>query len=362
MSFNKKFSLFFFNVLFLIFTTLLLNFDFNNILAYPEDSSKLLNNNSVSVKNYSSYIDSSENIVVVGSVVKHDNKSLPQNVTVGMEVYNKLTDKSEILTEKPFSNILYKNYEPFPFKFIINSTQYSLETATTAGTEGGGVEDERIEIKSSPFIYKSENLTSPYTKINTFDLKYPAVISEGQPKELYGNITNTSPLQLDNLTLFAIVNDKKGEQIDSVKTFIPSIRPYETVDFTFRPDPAIIDRVYFYSCVGGDPENMRVDKYKLFTISNYKVLGYKYSDMMVLDDLTYNKTSNQLNIQMDNIYPIPGALSMQIMPYQINPLSVYLDGTLHDSADIKYIENMIQIDLSVPNGAHEVVLSGIEEY
>ncbi|MGD9671869.1 MAG: hypothetical protein AB7U98_00145 [Candidatus Nitrosocosmicus sp.] len=128
------------------------------------------------------------------------------------------------------------------------------------------------------------------------------------------------------------------------------------------PDPRIKDYVYFYSCVGGNAEDMKVDKYKLFTISNYKVLGYRHSDTMQVDLLNYAKDNDQLNININNLYPIPGALSIQVMPYQVNPIMVYLDDKLQESPIKKYFDDMIQIDMNIPKGFHEVVLVNIEEY
>jgi hypothetical protein len=327
-----------------ILLIILFNF-FSSDIVYSEPIPKPISkeNNNTYVKNYSSYIDSSKNIVVVGHVMKQGDQIFPQNVTVGMNVYNNVTDTDDVLTEKPYSSILYKNNDPFPFKFVINSTKYSLSE------------------NSVPFIYKSENVTNPFTKINTFELNYP-VIPQGPSKELYGNITNTGPLQIHNLTLLAIARDNKSIQVDSVKTLIPIIKPYETISFTLAPNPAIKDRVHYYTCVAGDAEDMMVGKYKMFTISNFKALGYKHSSLMMLDALNYNKSNHQLNMKLNNVYPTLGSLSLQLMPKQTNPVSVYLDGQLFKSAKISYLENMMQVDMSIPQGPHEVVLSNVEEY
>jgi hypothetical protein len=327
-----------------ILLIILFNF-FSSDIVYSEPIPKLISkeNNNTYVKNYSSYIDSSKNIVVVGHVMKQGDQIFPQNVTVGMNVYNNVTDTDEVLTEKPYRSILYKNNDPFPFKFVINSTKHSLSE------------------NSVPFIYKSENVTNPFTKINTFELNYP-VIPQGPSKELYGNITNTGPLQINNLTLLAIARDNKSIQVDSVKTLIPIIKPYETISFTLTPNPAIKDRVHYYTCVAGDAEDMMVGKYKMFTISNFKALGYKHSSLMMLDALNYNKSNHQLNMKLNNVYPTLGFLSLQLMPKQTNPVSVYLDGQLFKSAKISYLENMMQVDMSIPQGSHEVVLSNVEEY
>ena len=327
-----------------VFLMIFLNFfSSDTVYSLPVSNSTLKENNNTYVKNYTSYIDSSKNIVVVGQVMKQSDQAFPQNVTVGMHVYNNITGTDEVLTEKPYGPILYKNNDPFPFKFVINSTKYSLLD------------------ESAPFVFENENVTGSFTKINTFELDYP-VIPQGPSKELYGNITNTGPFQIDNLTLFAIARDNKSTQVDSVKTLIPALKPYETTSFTFTPNPAIKDSVHYYSCVAGDVEDMMIGKYKMFTISYLKVLGYKHSGLMVLDALNYNKSNHQLNMKLNNVYPAPGALTLQLMPNQTNPISVYLDGQPFKSAKINYLENMMLVDMSIPQGPHDVVLSNVEEY
>ena len=46
------------------------------------------------IKNYSSYLDGDNNIVIIGSVAKSDYQIYPQNVTVGILAYNNITGKS----------------------------------------------------------------------------------------------------------------------------------------------------------------------------------------------------------------------------------------------------------------------------
>lgn len=328
--------------LFIIASLLIINFNIDSSYSLSKDNRTSTTENETIVKDYSSYRDSSNNLVIVGSVIKQGNQSIPQNVTVGINVISNKNSSYEVLTEKPYSPIIYNNNEPFPFKFKIDTTKYSLSS------------------ESIPFIFKSENAL-PFTKINTFELNYP-VVPQGPNKELRGNITNTSPLPIENLTLFAIVNDNKSKQIDSVKKLIPYLKPNQTINFSMPPDPRIKDDVYFYSCVGGNAEDMRVDKYKLFTISNYKVLGYRHSDMMQLDLLNYTESNDQLNFRINNLYPIPGALSIQLMPYQVNPITVYLDDKPYESTTKKYFDDMIQIDMNIPHGSHEVVFANIKEY
>jgi hypothetical protein len=294
------------------------------------------------VKNYSSYLDVDNNIVIIGSVAKSDHQIYPQNVTVGVLAYNNITANHEIIAEKPYNTILSKNNEPFPFKFKLNSTIFPL-----AG-------------HAEPFILESKNVSMPTTKLNTIKLDYP-VIPQGKNSELFGNITNTSPIPINNITLFAIVNDRNSTQIDTVKTFIPNLEPNEKVQFSFIPDPAIKDRVYFYSCVGGDVDDMKIDEFQIVNISATKILGYKFSALVQIDSMNYNDSSKQFNFAINNIYPYPGSLSVELMPSQNSPISILMDNSPYQPTNLKNTDNKTAIELSIPQGVHDVAILNIEE-
>ncbi len=320
----------------------LLLITFNISYAVDHPNLNMTDNPRAYVKNYSSYIDADHNIVIIGSVAKSDYQIFPQNVTVGILAYNNFTASNEIIAEKPYNTILSKNNEPFPFKFKLNSTVFPLAA------------------QEQPFILESENVSMPTTKLNTIKLEYP-VIPQGKNKELFGNITNTSPIPINNITLFAIVNDRNSTQIDSVKTFIPTMKPKEKVQFSFTPDPAIKDRVYFYSCVGGDIDDMKIDEFKIVNISATKILGYKFSALVQIDSMNYNDSSKQFNFAINNIYPYPGSLSVELMPVQNSPISIMMDGSPYQATNLKNTYNKTAIELSIPQGIHEVALLNIEE-
>ncbi len=318
---------------------LLITFYISYALGQP--TLNITDNPRAYVKNYSSYLDVDNNIVIIGSVAKSEYQIFPQNVTLGVLVYNNISASHEIIAEKPYNTILSKNNEPFPFKFKLNSTIFPF----AAGAE--------------PFILASENVTIPTTKLNTIKLEYP-VIPQGKNKELFGNITNTSPIQIKNITLFAIVNDRNSTQIDSVKTFIPVLKPYEKVQFSFLPDSAIKDRVYFYSCVGGDIDDMKINDFKIVNISATKVLGYKFSALIQIDSMNYNSSSKMFNFAINNIYPYPGMLSVELMPAQDDPVSIVMDGSPYQATTMRNIDNKTAIELSVPQGIHDIAILNIE--
>ena len=320
------------------------------ILFFPSQVFSLTNESKFTVtenprafiKYYSSYVDSDNNTIIVGSVAKSDFQNFPQSVSIGLKAFNNITGSNEIITEEPYNSILSKDNEPFPFKFKINSTMFPEA------------------IKSEPFIFESRNVSLPNTKLNTFKLEYP-VIPQGNHKELYGNITNTGPIQLNNITLFAIVNDRNSTQIDSVKTVIPNMKPYETRSFTFVPDPAIENIVYFYSCVGGDIDDMKIDDFQIVNMSSSKVLGYKFSSLIQIDYLNYNSSNNQFRFTINNIYPYPGSLSLQLMPIQEVPLAISIDGSSIDTVSARNVDNKTLLELSIPQGHHDIVISNIQK-
>ena len=321
---------------------LLLLVSFNLSYAMDHSDLNIVDNPRAYVKNYTSYLDDDNNIIIIGSVAKSENQTFPQNVTVGIVAYNNITGSDEITAEKPFNTILYKNDEPFPFKFKLNSTIFPLAA------------------KSEPFILESKNVSIPTTKLNTIRLDYP-VIPQGKNKELFGNITNTSPIPLNNITLFAIVNDRNSTQIDSVRTFIPVLKPYDKMQFSFTPDPAIKDRVYFYSCVGGDIDDMKIDEFRIVNISATKILGYKFSELVQIDSMNYNDSSKQFNFAINNIYPYPGSLSVELMPVQNSLISIMMDGAPYQPTNLKNLANKTAIELSIPKGVHDVAIVNIEK-
>ena len=321
---------------------LLLLVSFNLSYAMDHSDLNIVDNPRAYVKNYTSFLDDDNNIIIIGSVAKSENQTFPQNVTVGIVAYNNITGSDEITAEKPFNTILYKNDEPYPFKFKLNSTIFPLAA------------------KAEPFILESKNVSIPTTKLNTIRLDYP-VIPQGKNKELFGNITNTSPTPLNNITLFAIVNDRNSTQIDSVRTFIPVLKPYEKMQFSFTPDPAIKDRVYFYSCVGGDIDDMKIDEFRIVNISATKILGYKFSELVQIDSMNYNDSSKQFNFAINNIYPYPGSLSVELMPVQNSPISIMMDGAPYQPTNLKNLANKTAIELSIPKGVHDVAIVNIEK-
>lgn len=141
---------------------------------------------------------------------------------------------------------------------------------------------------------------------------------------------------------------------------IPTLQPYQTLNFTFVPDTAIENNVYFYSCVGGDIDDMKIDDFQIVNISSSKVLGYKFSSLIQIDYLNYNGSSNQFNFTINNIYPYPGSLSIQLMPIQEELVVISIDGMPVETVSARNADNKTLLELSIPQGVHDITISNIQ--
>jgi hypothetical protein len=179
----------------------------------------------------------------------------------------------------------------------------------------------------------------------------------GPNKELFGTAKNTAPNTIKNLTLYAIVHDKKGTQVDSVKTVIPIIKPQETAKFIFVPNKAIKGLVHVYSCVGGELQD--INTYQVFKINPNKTLGYKFSGLMEIDSINHDNKTNQFELKVNNLYPVPASLSLQLNPEQRNPLSFEIDNHEYSPTTLN-INKITKMELTIPQGKHEIIVSNFD--
>jgi hypothetical protein len=295
----------------------------------------------IHIKNYSIYEDSDKkNTIIVGSVAAPHNLTLnaPVEVTLGLKVYNNLSKNYVTIKEPTYKKTIYDFNEPIPFKFSINASKFYLKPG------------------SIPFIYSIEKADLHSPKINTFELNYNEALL-GPNKELFGTAKNTAPNTIKNLTLYAIVHDKKGTQVDSVKTVIPIIKPQETAKFIFVPNKAIKGLVHVYSCVGGELQD--INTYQVFKINPNKTLGYKFSGLMEIDSINYDNKTNQFELKVNNLYPVPASLSLQLNPEQRNPLSFEIDNHEYSPTTLN-INKITKMELTIPQGKHEIIVSNFD--
>lgn len=321
---------------------IIFSISFSSLFTNAQMHTMIQNNNHKNfyIPNYFTFHDLDKNIIIVGSIAAPHNLTLtsPVEVTLGLNVYNKFSKKYDIIKEQPFKNVIYNVDVPIPFKFVINSSKYYLNS------------------NSVPYIYRINKAGEQSTEINTFTLKYNEALL-GPSKELYGTVTNTAPNTIKNLTLYAVVHGKNGTQIDSVKTTIPFIKSQQTVNFSFVPNRSIKDLVSTYSCVGGNTLQ-DINAYQTINLNSNKTLGYKFSGFMEINSINYDNKTDQFRLKVDNIYPMSAALSLQLTPVQKNPLSIKIDSQEYNSKIVNNKETS-KIELFVPQGKHEINIHGI---
>jgi hypothetical protein len=338
MAFNKTIFSLKTSFTFIFITVLLVNL---NVIYTNAQKDNIQNNNpsNIYVYNYSVIHDLDNNTTIIGSVTGSHNLTLtyPVKVTVGLNVYNNYSKKYETLIEQPFKKVIYDINEPIPFKFSINSNKYYLDS------------------NSIPYVNSIKKADMQSTKINTFTLDYNEALL-GPSKELYGTVTNTGPNTLKNLTLYAIVHAKNGTQIDSVKTIIPLINSQQKVNFKFIPNKAVKDLVFTYSCVGGEAQD--INAYQTIHLNQNKTFGYKFSGFMEINSVKYDNKTNEIKINVNNLYPVLGPLSLQLIPLQTSPLDILIDSQSYKS-QIFNNNSVSKIDLFIPQGKHEINIKGI---
>ncbi|MGN6347824.1 MAG: hypothetical protein ACTHME_08990 [Candidatus Nitrosocosmicus sp.] len=340
MIFNKIQTTIYFKI---FITTLLTVFLFINLNVINANAQRnnIDNDNSPNIYVYNHAIihdKLDKNVSIVGSVAGSNNlPPYPLEVTLGFDVYNTYSKKYETLIGQPFEKVIYDISHPIPFKFTINSSKYYFDS------------------NSIPYVKSIKKADIHSTKINTFTLDYNES-RLGPSKELFGTVVNTGPSILKNLTLYADVHAKNGSQIDSVKTIIPLINPQQKVNFTFTPDKAIKNLVFTYSCVGGELQD--INAYQTIKLNPQKTLGYKFSGFMEINSINYNNKTNSVKLEVNNIYPVSAALSLQLKPTQYAPLNILIDNHKFESQAINDSEKTT-LDMFIPQGKHEIYIQGI---
>ena len=341
MIYKKNQTIFSLKIFIMIISILfvLVNLNITNTSAQNNNTLQNNNHNNIYIYNFSTYRDLNKNIIIIGSIAGSNKLTLnyPIEVTVALNAYNNYLNNYETIKDTPFKKVIYDVNEPVPFKFILNSSKYQLKS------------------DFSPYIYSIRKADIQSTKINTFSLNYNEA-NLGPNKELFGTVTNTGPSTIRNLTLYAIVHAKNGTQIDSVKTIIPVINSNETKGFSFIPNKVIKDLVFTYSCVGGELQD--INAYQIIKLDSNKTLGYKFSGLMEINSIIYSNKTNSLKLEVNNIYPVSAALSLQLTPIQSSPLKILIDNHTVDSQIINDKEKT-KLDMFIPQGKHEIFIRGI---
>jgi hypothetical protein len=146
-----------------------------------------------------SFVDAHGKLNVIGVV--DNNGKVPNSVTVSLNTIDKSSGMIRTLTDPTFGNIIYP-YTGAPFKFIIDPNQQS--------------------VKGIAFISSVKQIPVPYYNVIRLDYSnMPAANSTD--KALVGTVQNIGPSDLHGVSVYASVHDRKGIQIDSVKSNVISL-------------------------------------------------------------------------------------------------------------------------------------------
>lgn len=77
--------------------------------------------------------------------------------------------------------------------------------------------------------------------------------------------------------------------------------------------------------------------------------------------MNYYSSSKQFNFAINNIYPYPGLLSVELMPVQNSPVSIVMDGAPYQATTLGNTDNKTAVELSIPQDIHYVVILNVED-
>jgi hypothetical protein len=79
---------------------------------------------------------------------------------------------------------------------------------------------------------------------------------------------------------------------------------------------------------------------------------------MEIDSVKYDNKTNEIKINVNNLYPVLGPLFLQLNPLQIGPLDILMDNQAH-KAQIINNNGASKLELFIPQGKHEINIKGI---
>ncbi len=264
---------------------------------------------------------------IVGTVENNDD--VPIQMLIGLNITNSDNTISHLIAE-PYGKIIYP-YREAPFKVKLSSNVKPIGT---------------------PFVYEEREVNIPY--YNVIRLNYTNVpIQNGS---VIGSVKNTASFDVRDLTIYASAHDRRGEQLDSVRThLIPVLRSGERVIFIVSPDPAVRSKISFYSCFGVDfsTTNMKIK------LAENKYITSNMTGLATISNIRTDPSTGSILIDLDNQYPVPGPLTLKIPQIFGSPtIFVMMDGSLYRNA-INIKHGCTYVDLFIPAGRHQITVSGI---
>ena len=293
---------------------------------------------SIKMTKQQSFIDANGKLNVIGVV--DNNGKVPISVTVSLNTVDKSSGMTRTLTDPTFGNIIYP-YTGAPFKFIIDPNQQS--------------------VKGMAFISSVKQIPVPYYNVIKLDYSnMPAANSTD--KALVGTVQNIGPFNLHDVSVYASVHDRKGIQIDSVKTnVINLLKPGQEARFIALPDFNTAPKIYFYSCAGVSLGN---DPMNALDIGNGQSILYDINGVLRISDFKYNAANDSIMFQAKHYNPNGGPMSLKLVKNSGggSNVSVMMDGRIYNNngTPIKMTDpKTVHIDLFIPPGDHTLQIKGI---
>jgi hypothetical protein len=312
-----------------------------SILPLPSLAMATANgDDSIKMTKQQSFIDAHGKLNVIGVV--DNNGKVPISVTVSLNTIDKSSGMIRTLTDPTFGNIIYP-YTGAPFKFIIDPNQQLVNGAA--------------------FISNVKHISVPYYNVIRLDYSnMPAANSNN--KALVGTVQNIGSFNLHEVSVYASVHDRKGIQIDSVKSNVISLlKPGQEAQFIALPDFNTAPKIYFYSCAG---VSLGKDPMTALDIGKGQSILYDINGVLRISDFKYNTANDSIMFQAKHYNPSGGPMSLKLVKNSGgSDVIVMMDGKIYNNgnrnaASIKMTDaKTTHIDLFIPPGDHTLEIKGI---
>jgi hypothetical protein len=303
-----------------LFTLFIVHFNFNPV--YGDD---------IKISSGSSFVDSSGKLNVIGVVTNYGTTS--EQVTVGLNVQNKIDGSNSIYRHPTFSKIIYPGKES-PFKFEISGD---------------------YDVVGKPYILQIDKINEPFYNVIVQNYSNFPV---GQNRELVGTLNNTGHVVLQNISVYASVHDKNGTQIDSIKSnIIPVLKPGEVKSFSAKPDYSILKDANYFSCAGFDP-NAPINTLDL---GNGKFLPYGLESVAKISNFSYDESTDSILFIADHYNPLGGIVTFKIPQLDNNHnITIYLDNLGLKNPEITKNGKTLITNIFIPPNEHSIRITGIQ--
>ena len=312
----------------------------SSILPLPSLAMATVNgDDSIKMTKQQSFVDAHGKLNVIGVV--DNNGKVPISVTVSLNTIDKSSGMTRTLTDPTFGNIIYP-FTGAPFKFIIDPNQQS--------------------VKDTAFISNVKQIPVPYYNVIRLDYSnMPAANSSN--KALVGTVQNIGPFDLHDVSVYASVHDRKGIQIDSVKSnVIDLIKPGQEARFIALPDFNTAPNIYYYSCAGVSLGN---DPMTALDIGKGQSILYDIRGVVRISDFKYDTANDSIMFQAKHYNPNGGPMALKLVKNSVNSaaISIMMDGKIYNNNNSALIKTpdpkTVHIDLFIPSGDHTLQIKGI---